>query len=51
MARFAIVSPLLCRELTQEEYSAELDRLSSGLHRFPEGVRRVSRRTISPVAD
>jgi len=46
MARYAVISSLLCREWIPEEYSAEINRLASGLHRFPEGVRRVSRRSI-----
>ncbi len=45
-SRYAIVSSLLCREWTPEEYSAEINRLASGLHRFPDGMRRVSRRSI-----
>ena len=46
MARYAVISSLLCRQWTPEEYSAEINRLSSGLHQFPEGLRRVSRRSI-----
>lgn len=46
LARYAVVSSLLTREWTPEEYSAEINRLASGLHRFPKGMRRVSRRSI-----
>lgn len=46
LARYAVISSLLCREWTPDGYSEEINRLASGLHRFPEGVRRVSRRSI-----
>lgn len=47
LARYSVISPLVCREMKHEEYVAELSRVQSALHLFPDGPRRVSKRSIS----
>lgn len=47
LARYSVISPLVCREMKHEEYGAELARVHSALHLFPDGPRRVSKRSIS----
>lgn len=47
LARYSVISPLVCREMTYEDYVAELARVQSALHLFPDGTRRVSKRSIS----
>lgn len=47
LARYSVISPLVCREMTHEEYVAELGRVQSALHLFPDGPRCVSKRSIS----
>lgn len=46
LARYAVIAPLVCREMSAVEQAAEVRRLCSMLHRFPEGQRRVSRRNV-----
>ena len=47
LARYSVISPLVCREMTYIEYAAELARVHSALHLFPDGPKRVSKRSIS----
>ena len=46
MARYSVISPLVCREMTAEEYSEEVARVSAAVHRFPDGPKRVSKRNV-----
>ena len=46
LARYAVIAPLICREMSPVEQAAEVRRLCAMLHRFPEGLRRVSRRNV-----
>lgn len=46
LARFSVISPLLCRKMTAEEYSDEIARVSAAVHRFPEGFKQVSKRNV-----
>ncbi len=46
LARHSVIAPLVCRELSKEEYAAELARVRTAMHLFPDGPRRVSGRSI-----
>lgn len=47
LARYSVISPLVCREMDPVEYTAELTRVQSAVHLFPDGPKRVSKRSIS----
>jgi putative transposase len=47
LARYAVVAPLVCREMTVEEFNAEVRRIVAATHRFPDDeAKRVSRRHL-----
>ena len=46
LARYAVIAPLVCREMSREELWEEIKRVANVVHRFPDGHRRVSRRSI-----
>lgn len=46
LARYSVISPLVCREMTAEEYSEEVARVSAAVHRFPDGPKQVSKRNV-----
>ena len=47
LARYAVIAPLVCRELSKEAFIAECHRVASTMHRFPRGaMKRVSRRNL-----
>lgn len=46
LARYAIIAPLVCREMEREELWQEIKRVASVVHHFPDGKRRVSRRSV-----
>jgi transposase InsO family protein len=46
LARYAVISPLICRAMSADEHAAEVQRLCTVLHRFPDGLRRVSKRNV-----
>ncbi len=47
LARHSVIAPLVCRELSSQEYAVELARVRAAVHLFPDGPRRVSGRSIS----
>ena len=46
LARYAVIAPLVCREMGKEELWEEIKRVAGVVHRFPDGNRRVSRRSV-----
>ena len=46
LARYAVIAPLVCREMGKEELWEEIKRVANVVHRFPDGNRRFSRRSI-----
>lgn len=46
LARYAVIAPLVCREMSREELWEEVKRVAKVVHRFPDGNRKVSPRTI-----
>lgn len=46
LARHSVIAPLVCRELSPQEYAVELARVRAAVHFFPDGPRRVPDRTI-----
>lgn len=47
LARYAVIAPLVCRELSKTELHAECHRIASTMHRFPgNAMKRVSRRNL-----
>lgn len=51
LARYALIAPLITRQLSRDEYRMELQRVASAIHKFPDGERRVSPRTIRRWCD
>lgn len=47
LARYAVIAPLVCRKMTREEYIAEVHRVASCAHRFPnDEQKQVSARHV-----
>lgn len=46
LARYGVIAPLICRKLSREELREEVDRVADVFHAFPEGFRKVSRRSV-----
>ena len=46
LARYAVIAPLVCREMSREELWEEVKRVAKVVHRFCDGNRKVSPRTI-----
>lgn len=47
LARYAVIAPLVCRELTEADFHAEVRRIASTAHRFPGDVlKRFSARNV-----
>lgn len=46
LARYAVIAPLVCREMSRLELWEEIKRVAKVPHRFPNGYRKVSPRSI-----
>lgn len=46
LARYSVISPLVCRRLTPTEKVATRDQILAATHCFPDGTRKVSRRCL-----
>lgn len=46
LARYAVIAPLVCRQLTRDQFGAEVKRIASVRHAFPAGPKYVSRRSV-----
>ena len=44
LARYAVIAPLVCREMGKEELWEEIKRVANVVHRFPDGKAILSRR-------
>lgn len=47
LARYAVITPLVCRQLTEREFHAEARRITAARHRFPgDELKKVSGRNL-----
>lgn len=51
LARYAVIAPLITRHLDRDEYRMEVQRVAGAIHKFPDGERMVSRRTVRRWCD
>lgn len=51
LCRYAVIAPLVTRSLSKGEYRLEFHRIVSAVHKFPDGERMVSERTLRRWCD
>lgn len=51
LARYAVVAPLIRRQLNRDERRLELEKVVGAVHKFPDGDRKVSGRTVRRWCD
>ncbi|MCA9791946.1 MAG: DDE-type integrase/transposase/recombinase [Candidatus Eremiobacteraeota bacterium] len=51
LARYAVIAPLIRRQLNRDERRLELEKVVGAVHKFPDGDRKVSGRTVRRWCD